>query len=200
MSVVLASPVIALLLALLIAFVASRLARLFSTRVASRRIGRLVGLGSFAVLVVGLPWWLSQPTVYIDMPPAKGERLLCDVGLPPGTTEDFCYRFSFIGVTVLADFKMKEADFLRWMDSQGWKAKRFQTNGKDPFASLDLPDGRRDYEDVSVTPVRLQQASVETIPRQGYVFSTADPDHPDNTKKIVYDLEAGRAYYQHTTY
>ena len=200
MSIVLASPLIAILLAPLAGFVASRVGRLFSSRVASRRIGRWVGLMSFAVFLVGLPYWMSRPSVYIDMPSAEGERLLRHVGLPSGTTEDFCYRFSLVGVTVLADFTISEPEFLRWMGSQGWTASRFHTDGTDGFVACAVEGGGKHYVDVSVSPVRTYDAGVELVPKEGYVFFTSHPDHADNTTTIIYDLEAGRAYYRATTY
>ena len=134
----------------------------------------------------------------IAMDPREGEARLRFVGLPPNTTTDFCYRFSPVGVTILADFNMSEADFLAWMDSRKWKAVEFSFGPNE--TGIDWTDGAHTYLDMTVYPVRQYESHTPLQVKHGYCFYKSRPDNPDNTVTVIYDLDSGRAYVQHTTY
>lgn len=132
----------------------------------------------------------------LNAPPRDGESRLAFVHIPPNTTSDFNYRYSLIGVTLLADFKMSEADYLAWMESQDLKPTRFEIktddqgfNGADYWGPV-----------VRVLPVRTYSSGTSLQLHRGYRATTSMPNNPDNTTTYIYDLEDGRVYFMHTTY
>jgi hypothetical protein len=151
-------------------------------------------------LLVGLIWLITTPKVSIDIPPAEGERLLKYAGLPEGSTEDFSYRFSAVGVvTTLADFKMREIDFLAWMKSQGWAPGKFQVDNEGRTIRWDTKGEWPDQ--IEAWPVSLYDSGGKVEPKQGYyVRVQGHPEKADNRIRIVYDLEQERVYFAHSTY
>jgi len=158
----------------------------------------VVGVALILVLFVPVCRLLANATTttLIGVNPRVGERKLEPYGLPPNTTSDFCYRFSLVGITILADFQMAEADYLAWVNSQGWEPHRFHTQGGDSW--VELPDGL--HVTTEVYPVREYDSRTARIVENGWIAYTADPRDWDNTITSIYDLDAERVYFIRTTY
>src|SRR5436190_6250726 len=154
MSIVL--PLSAMLVALVgwaVGFLAYSIARKFYARGASAFAilsGFAVAMALFVPTLVLLG--KASTTTLVDMDPREGERRLKPWGLPASTTSDFCYRHSFVGVEVMADFQMSEANFLRWMRTQNWTAVPFQIENDYDF--IPVNGGAVGQADSVVYPVR----------------------------------------------
>ncbi len=196
--IIIMGPIFAAMVAGAIVLAAASTARYFGkfpmNRVASLSLGAVL----FFVFLWPITQWCAgaSTTTRIAMNPRDGEKRLEFVGLPSNTTSDFCFRSSLVGVTILADFQMSEEDFLRWMISQGWNAVPFQIEDDEPM--IQLPDGT--YMEVTVYPVRDYKSGKQTTVHRGYCCLTPGKDISDNTKKIIYDLNSGRAYFEYHNY
>ncbi|MCG8584255.1 MAG: hypothetical protein MI757_06045 [Pirellulales bacterium] len=131
-------------------------------------------------------------TTKIDIDPRQGEQYLESENLPPGTTSDFCYRYSFVGVTELADFQMSKVDFMRWMEANDWKPVRFEHQDV-----VSMPTGEEStLVSTDAMPVRDHPQRLRVD--RGFIHCVFLGG--DRTKTYIYDLDTGRAYYSRTTY
>jgi hypothetical protein len=54
--------------------------------------------------------------------------------------------------------------------------------------------------DTVVYPVRQYETRTPLTVTRGYCYFAAKSDNPDNTVRVIYDLDSGRVYVQYTTY
>jgi hypothetical protein len=166
--------------------------------------GAVVVLGTWPITL-----WLARSMVVrrLDLPADQATSVLSHVGLPPETVQDFCYRRSPVGVSLLADFNMNEEAFLRWLKSQGWTPQQF-ANAEDGYVRYTDPESSQDGNwtvSTEVFPVRLCDTPTfgekkGVVVRRGYVYFAATPDDPDSTTRIIYDLHTSRVYFRETLY
>lgn len=200
MGVLLLGAIVSALLSGLILLIASHILR----KLRRRRLGCIgstaIGVLLFIVLLWPLTRWMATvtTTTHVNLDPRKGEALLEFVGLPSNTTTDFCYRQSWIGATILADFQMSEPNFLSWLKSQGWNPVKFELAPGSGF--IEWPIDGDMLLSTSVYPVRGYSDYRTVNVERGYCYFFAKEDNPDNTIKIIYDLDSHRVYFEHTTY
>jgi len=136
--------------------------------------GVLVSCISFAAV---FQWaQRASTTTVIGASSDVADQIMAFLGMPPGTAADFSYRRSVGGTRLVADFRMQEEDYLRWMRSQGWNPARIAKAG------------------VTVYPVRGYDSGNELQVKQGWCYCFQKPDNPDNTETFTFDAETGRAY------
>lgn len=177
-----------------------RVLQRYDVGILRKAIAFILGVAVAFAMVAPTTRWLirASTTTLVAMDSRKGEQRLELFGIPTGTTNDFCYRFSLFGVTIRADFEMAERDFHAWMKSQGWQTKRIVSESEywntDGGSDIVLPDVAIVY------PVRDYDLEQELEIRKGYYYFEYDQDNRDETTTVIYDLEAGRAYLVYTTY
>ena len=160
--------------------------------------GIAVVLASVIPAIVLLSTTATTARIAID--PREGEKRLAQFGLPANTTSDFCYRISAVGISVLADFQMSEADFLSWMSSQRWKTVAFDHGPNESAITVENANFPNFHTDDLVYPVREYESRTERQVKRGYCYYWSMPGNFDNTIKIIYDRDTNRAYLEHTTY
>jgi hypothetical protein len=124
----------------------------------------------------------------------------------PSSASDVNYRNNFFnGLTDHADFRISEADFLRWMKENSWHPKEFRSN--------DAPnEWDRKYEWTSgedSSALDHLMFSIDTIDPEaksgrskhviwnGYYFKEGVGDR---NRRIWYDKDNGRAFVEHSTF
>jgi hypothetical protein len=140
----------------------------------------------------------AATTTLVDIDPREAERRLSNIGLPPNTASDFCLRYSPLSVSVRADFRMSEADFLNWMKAQKWTVVSLKP-GRWCW-DIPLEHGQSTCIDASVRPVTSHGLDVERAVKRGYCYFWRKPRNEDYTITIIYDLDTQRVHYEHTTY
>lgn len=196
-----------MLICMLISTAVGTAAALVVLRIVQRLAGRTIGqwvaivvgvlIGGASLLPIVIWMSASTTTTIIGMDSQEGARRLGYLGLPDRSTSDFCYRISLVGVAVLADFDMPEADFLAWMKSRNFNVVEFDhTTGG---SSIHVP-GQNMSADAEVWPVRQYESGATLTVKRGYCYFTAKPDNLDNTDTIIYDLDSGRVYVRLTLY
>lgn len=144
--------------------------------------------------------WLAKAstTTLVGIDGREGEQRLSNLGLPPGSTSDFCLRYSAVGSSPVADFRMSEQDFLAWMKAKQWAVTTLSAG--DEFCEIVLEDGRNMSVDLTVLPVRDYEKNAGRTVKRGYCYYWSKPGNEDFTNTIFYDLDEGRVYYTHTSY
>jgi len=202
-----ARPIILLLFCLIIstalgfagAYAIDRIARRWTSRTAGQWTALAAGLLVTAALFLPVTNWMTDAVAetVIGMDPHEAAKRLDFLGLPDHATSDICYRMSPVGITVLAAFDMPEEEFLAWMKSRNWNVVTFDLSAGRSL--IHVPDPDVSFEPV-VYPVRQFKSRTPLPVKHGYCYFTQKADNPDNTDRVIYDLDSGRVYVQCTTH
>ena len=147
---------------------------------------------------VALPLAMSKSGT--DATPHIANQALVTFDVPSSATAvDFRHAF-FSGTIDEANFSIDEVDFKNWLASNGWKSRELVTDQNGSRWKDSALHDEKDNE-IRVRPIRLRGTESKYLAiKNGYVFSSQDPRHPDSGFNIVYDKDTNRAYVWRTTY
>lgn len=131
----------------------------------------------------------------IGVTPGDANDSLSVIDVPTEAT-DVNYLYAPLRLLELADFQMKESDFLKWMDRQSWPPRPFATQQSSGIpqwvngsGSMDFTDTSIAFPDTYVYPVKSEGHVV----KNGYHFTdVVEPGFPGIT--IIYDTDNQRVY------
>jgi hypothetical protein len=120
----------------------------------------------------------ATKTIIVGDSSDVADSVMAFLEMPPGTATDFSYRRSLGGISFVADFQMKEDDYLKWMGSREWPVTRIAEDGVEVYSV-------RGFETAESSPLQV---------KHGWRYYWRNPDHPDNTRSLTFDAETGRVY------
>ena len=118
--------------------------------------------------------------------------------LPADTISDFCYQTSFRSSSPIADFKMSQPDFLKWMSAEGWEAQEFNSEtGHVDLKGSNLTTETAGSITTAVYPLRSGAGQQEHLVTSGNLVYRRSGD---SIRTFIYDLGSERVYFSHSIY
>lgn len=130
--------------------------------------------------------------------PREANAALQFLEVPTGASDVNLYSAP-MRVLECCDFKMTEADFLLWVETQDWTPRQFATREHEDWprwVGRQRTGGEGESADVEILSASTV-ASKFHLARNGYYFSDAiEPDFSGIT--VVYDRDTKRVYFEHS--